>query len=697
MKFRTSRWGLAALVVAAAVLRAQHLRWGFPDVFEEATPVRQAIAFWGVPGSGLDLNPHFFKYPSFTFYLNFFLQVVWYFWLSLKGSVGSLNEFRQVLSQNLPHAVLLGRWLQVVLGSVTVIPAYLLGRRLAGRTAGWGAAVLVAVLPTLVTESRLVGPDAALALFAACALVAASRLAARGERADYLWCGLWIGLATASKYPGALLLAALLTAHAVQGGRRGPAGILLSSRFWQALVTAGVVFVLASPYVLLDFRSAAADLRFERLHMAFGHLGRENGRAWLYYLTRVIPHGWTPVVAGLAAAGVVGLLLRGRRREALPGAVFVVVWILVVGSWRMAAPRYLLPLAPLGAAWAGVALAAVPARLPRPRAAAALWVLLVAGAAAWPAVLSRGLVSREARTDSRLAAQDWIQNHVPIHASLLVERYGPEPDPKDYLVLYLPFHGVTPHIYDGAYVPDLYSTFDYVVFSSGVYSRYLAHPRDYPQEVAFYGSMIRRFHEVAYFPQGEYQGPEIRILERRKDVDAGGVMDLPAAYYLEYKDNGPLAEYLSALGTLLVRQGQTTPGFHLLQQAVDMDKKNAKVWGNLGAMRLSEGQIERALTAFRRARDLDPKDPEVRYNLGMVYSRMGESGQAADAFRAAVGLKPEMETAYLGLAKALVEDDRFGEARLVLNEFLIRFPRSPLHRRAQEALAQLAHLGPGKP
>jgi len=45
----------------------------------------------------------------------------------------------------------------------------------------------------------------------------------------------------------------------------------------------------------------------------------------------------------------------------------------------------------------------------------------------------------------------------------------------------------------------------------------------------------------------------------------------------------------------------------------------------------------------------------------------------------------------------LIEDDRFTEARLVLNEFLSRFPRSELRPRASEALAELSHMGPGRP
>ena len=95
-------WGLTGvLVLVALAIRAVNLDWGFPEVFEEATPVREAVGFWGVPSESIDLNPHFFKYPSLTFYLNFLAQSVWYFWFSLTGQVESLNEFRQILDQTM--------------------------------------------------------------------------------------------------------------------------------------------------------------------------------------------------------------------------------------------------------------------------------------------------------------------------------------------------------------------------------------------------------------------------------------------------------------------------------------------------------------------------------------------------------------------------------------------------------------------
>jgi 4-amino-4-deoxy-L-arabinose transferase-like glycosyltransferase len=690
---------LLALVGAALILRALNLDWGFPEIYEEATPVRRAVGMWGDPGGAIDPNPHFFKYPSFTFYLNYLAQAVWYFALSLSGDIRSLNDFRQFLGEDPTRAVLLGRWLQAVLGALAVVPAVVFGRRLGGTAAGWIAGGLVAVLPIAVAESRMVGPDVALMLFTAAALASCTRLARGVTRSDALWAGLWIGLATASKYPGALLLVAYVTAFAVaaRATGRGPLDAFLSSVFWQGGLVTLVAFAAASPYVLIDAATALEDIAFERRHMALGHLGREDGRALGYYLAHAIPAGWTWIVAALSVIGGIRLAVRGEtRRSWLPGAVFAVVFLLVLGSWKMAAPRYALPLVPVAAAWAGAALAWTAVRV-GPRARWTLTLLVAGAAMAWPLARSIDDVALHGRADSRLAAAAWIEANLEPGTSLLVERYGPEPDRERHPVLYMPFHGVTPHVYDPAYSPVLYSTFDAVVLSSGVNARYLDDPREYPAQVAFYAAIDRAFREVAVFPPGEYLGPEIRILVRDPEAPLRELSGIPAGFFDGLRGNRRVAEHFSALGTVLAEQGRLDLATIMLQAAVDMDAENAKVWGNLGAVQLGEGRLEDALLALRRARDLAPDDPKVAYNLATLYQRMGELRQAAESYERAIALDGAYETAYIGLARVLVEDDRYGRARLVLNEFLLRFPRSPRREQAETALRELARLGPGKP
>lgn len=701
MTRRADAWVLGLVTLAALAMRATHLGWGFPEVFEEATPVREAIALWGKPGGAIDLNPHFFRYPSLSFYLNFGAQAIAYLWLSLTGAVNSLNEFRQLLAENLSLATLWGRSLQAVAGALLVLPVRAMARQLAGDAAGWTAAVLIALAPMAVVESQVVSPDIFLALFAAAALAASIRLVERGQRSDYLWCGVWIGLATAAKYPGALLLAALVTAHVlrVRARREGPAGIVISNSLWQALFTAALVFAVASPYVLLDAPSAARDIAFERRHMAIGHLGLDGGRTWMYYLRTALGEGWTPPLALGGLAGLAALIIRpASRRLALPAAVFAALLWLVVGSWKMAAPRYILPLLPVAAVWAGAGVALLGSAVGKRAATRRLSTAALAAAlAAWPAVGSLQAVSVRGREDSRLAAARWIADQLPEGSTILVERYGPEPDASRYNVLYLPFHSITPHVYDPAYSLPLYATFDAVVLSSQIDDRYLADAREYPAQAAFYGALDRAFSEEAVFTAGRYLGPTIRILRRRPEAPLRDLSQIPPEFFAELHGNQRLAEYISTLGTVLARQGKTELGLRMLREAVDMDPENAKPWGNLGVVVLRNGQAQEALAALRRAHELDPGDALVSYNLGRAHETMGETSQAADAYQEAISRDPAMEEAHLGLARALVEADRYGSARAVLGEFLSRFPRSTQRGRAEQALAELSRMGPGLP
>ena len=67
------------------------MTWGLPEGYEEATPLREAWDMWGWGlGRGVDLNPHFFNYPSLTIYLQFAAMGLLYKAMSLSGGRGRL-------------------------------------------------------------------------------------------------------------------------------------------------------------------------------------------------------------------------------------------------------------------------------------------------------------------------------------------------------------------------------------------------------------------------------------------------------------------------------------------------------------------------------------------------------------------------------------------------------------------------------
>src|SRR5262245_11931990 len=67
---------LGVVVAVAVVLRALRLGHGLPDVVEEEYPFRIALGMWGWETGRTDWNPHFFAYPSLSFYAHFLMQKV---------------------------------------------------------------------------------------------------------------------------------------------------------------------------------------------------------------------------------------------------------------------------------------------------------------------------------------------------------------------------------------------------------------------------------------------------------------------------------------------------------------------------------------------------------------------------------------------------------------------------------------------
>jgi 4-amino-4-deoxy-L-arabinose transferase-like glycosyltransferase len=92
------------------------------------------------------------------------------------------------------------RTISAVAGVLTVPVAYAIGVELRGRRAGLWAAALVAVNPMMLWYSQEARAYALVALFGALSALYWLRAERRGQRRDYVWWGLWSGLAIATHY-----------------------------------------------------------------------------------------------------------------------------------------------------------------------------------------------------------------------------------------------------------------------------------------------------------------------------------------------------------------------------------------------------------------------------------------------------------------------------------------------------------------
>jgi antibiotic biosynthesis monooxygenase (ABM) superfamily enzyme len=340
----------------------------------------------------------------------------------------------------------MGRAISAAFGTATIPIVFLIGRRLAGRTAGLLAAGLLAVTVLHVRDSHFFSVDASLTFFSALTWYLAIRMADRGRLGDYVVAGVAFGAAVLSKYSAAFLAAVIGAAHLARSWRAGwpasPPGWLR----WAGLaVLPGLVgiatFFALDPHVILHFDKFQQDID----DWVTQPLTGEFQPAWtahftgvqpqLYWLTNLLFWGLGPAFEVWALAGLVWLAF---RRQPLSWVVlaFPLAYWASAGQTTLPFMRYAMPLMPALAVTAAVLSADLLARPRLRRFALVATSLVVASTACY--TLAYMNVYRS--PDARLEASRYLVDHLPRGARILVEPSHNIPPTGEYLAS-PDFHG----------------------------------------------------------------------------------------------------------------------------------------------------------------------------------------------------------------------------------------------------------------
>jgi hypothetical protein len=274
---------------------------------------------WSHHGGHIDWNPHHFLYPSLTLYLHLLLQRAHALVGTWTGAFHGPVDYLLAVGLDPSPMVLLARALDVAADAVSVWLTFRIGERIQPGVGAIGA-LLAALSPILITTSSAIFTDP---VMLALSLAALDRMQVHRGSTQPWAMAVWTGLAIGAKYPALVLLAplawTLFAAHGVRGGL---------SRFALALGVAVFVFLLTSPYVLIDRATFLRDVGFGRVLASEGLLGATSGPSGGHTLG-ALARDLGPVASALALGGAragarptarSGTDPRGDHRARIPGA-----------------------------------------------------------------------------------------------------------------------------------------------------------------------------------------------------------------------------------------------------------------------------------------------------------------------------------------------------------------------------------------
>lgn len=410
---RRARFALFGILLLAAGLRF----WGLYQQHEvdENKLVAPAVGIvnWQQPDP---LFPRGARYPHFGYYLNaaFFVSA------------------RAVGPDVAWNYTFLSRTLLAAMSVATVALVFDVGRRLVDVRVGLLAALFLAVLPLPIKYAHYAHVDVLVTLTMLAALWAAVRLWEDGRPRWYLLAGLLTGLSVATQYYGLTIGAALVLAHLGWVRRRARSvRSALRPALFLGLAAIPLGFFVASPYTFLKWQAARQTYAALALRAQGGDLGYTRPDLLWPLFTRSPDWGIPFTVSGLVwevtplivVAALVGFVLAAWRRDwsvvVLVGLLLVILYVVMTGYVRMHAVKRLLPLTPLVALLAAMAVDEVRKR----RSGVVLATILVAlsvGSALWvDASFDSALVGGATHP----VAVAWAEQNLPPGSTVL--QHGP--------------------------------------------------------------------------------------------------------------------------------------------------------------------------------------------------------------------------------------------------------------------------------
>ena len=537
---------IVAILILAFGLRVWGLAWGMPFAFhadeDNYLPGAIGMLFKG------DLNPHYFRNPPLLTYA-VLLELLAYLKVGqIIGFPKSINDLGTMMAQDPTPLYLLARMNGAIMGTATVVVAYLAAKRLFGARAGLAGALLLATAFLHVRDSHYAVNDVPATFFLMLSFYFATMIyrsdfdptpqstlgmgkgvtgkESNGEQKlispltasrrvemgfkfrpiiPYILSGAFLGLAVATKYNVGLGAVAILVAHLLACNKSGW-GLRLKTHAPLLLAGAAslISFLMANPFALLDYKTFIYHFlgQYTWTSDPYDTSDLPMGRTIL----RALSVGTSPWILAASLLGLIILIYKRPQKGLLVGAFpFTYLAFFLFGS-RLFFARFAIPVVPFVAILSGYALTSLVEAIP---SLGWQWVGGFAAAAllVTPPLFVDAKHNVLLRTeDTRLQLARWVETNVPPGSKIAVEGYS-----------LVDFWGRKLGFKKLEYSWDVSSSlrskpleyyrqehFNYLVASSYVYGRYHLDVQAHAEAIDYYQQLERQLPLViAFHPTAE--------------------------------------------------------------------------------------------------------------------------------------------------------------------------------------------------
>lgn len=346
---RTLRIILLLVLALSCFLNLYGIRWGLPALWypDESETIESIV----IPmARNLDPNPHIFNKPSLYYYFLEISLLPYFLYLRIFSiPIESYTNFVGTVT-------LISRFVTALTGVLGVFIMYLLGKNLCNEKTGLFASLLLTINLGYSSYSHFAYMEVPMLVLILGTLFLCFRYLDNQKVSFLYWASFIGGFAVSTKFNAGLLVgAAIIICHFVrmrsqirtEHSVRDIFMVFFSRELFFSLALVIVGFLIFTPFAVLDYKTFCAYI-LKQIFITKGYKVFEESFTWAKNFVRLKNGFGSPLFVLMVFAFLYGLIRFIKQPSGKEAIVFSIpiLYYAYIGTWRVAAFRYVLPMTP---------------------------------------------------------------------------------------------------------------------------------------------------------------------------------------------------------------------------------------------------------------------------------------------------------------------------------------------------------------